>query len=127
MVLLLKDTLIFCFYSYPIGKFLSVIDIPDGKRKLHENPVPQIGGLAIMIPVVLIAFYLSIFTALTKLYITLALASGLITVLGFFDDKKKFYQKLKVRFSKVEIYDRSEVYNNIKMAVDKLSEMIVRQ
>ncbi len=81
-------SLIFCFYSYPIGKFLSVIDIPDGKRKLHENPVPQIGGLAIMIPVVLIAFYLSIFTALTKLYITLALASGLITVLGFFDDRK---------------------------------------
>ncbi len=80
-------SLIFCIYSYPIGKFLSVIDVPDGKRKLHESPVPQIGGVAIMIPIVLIAFYLSIFTELTKLYIVLAVVCGLITILGFFDDR----------------------------------------
>jgi ubiquinone/menaquinone biosynthesis C-methylase UbiE len=35
--------------------------------------------------------------------------------LGFFDNKKKFYQKLKSKFSKVEIYDRSEVYKDIKL------------
>lgn len=92
-------SLIFCFYSYPIGKFLSVIDIPDGKRKLHHTPVPQIGGIAIMIPVVLIAFYLSVFTELTKLYLVLALVSGLITILGFFDDRKNLPAVLRLFIS----------------------------
>ncbi len=81
-------SLIFCFYSYPIGKFLSVIDIPDGKRKLHQTPVPQIGGIAIMVPVILVTFYLSITNELTKLYLTLGSVSAIITLLGFFDDKK---------------------------------------
>ena len=89
-------SLIFCIYSYPIGKFLSVIDIPDGKRKLHQIPVPQIGGIAVMVPVILVALYLSINTELTRLYIILALVSALITLLGFFDDRKNLPAPLRL-------------------------------
>ena len=89
-------SLIFCIYSYPIGKFLSVIDIPDGKRKLHQIPVPQIGGIAVMVPVILVALYLSINTELNKLYIILALVSALITLLGFFDDRKNLPAPLRL-------------------------------
>ena len=62
-----------CFFSFRLGTVFSIMDIPDGKRKLHSRPVPLIGGIASMIPVVLTALILSKFSDFEKLYLVLEL------------------------------------------------------
>ncbi len=92
-------TLILCIYAFPLGQYLSVIDFPDGERKLHDVPVPQVGGISIMIPVVLTIITLSFTTELTKLYFILAMVSFLMTALGFFDDRKNLPAVLRLLIS----------------------------
>ena len=77
-----------CFYAEKIGKTLSVIDFPDGKRKLHKLPMPLIGGIASMIPLIVVSALMSILTDFTKLYLTLGATILALFLLGFFDDRR---------------------------------------
>lgn len=88
-----------CFYAEPIGKKLSVIDFPDGKRKLHDLPVPLIGGIAIMIPLIVVSALMSIFTDFTKLYLFLAAAILALFLLGFFDDRRGLPATIRLAIS----------------------------
>jgi UDP-N-acetylmuramyl pentapeptide phosphotransferase/UDP-N-acetylglucosamine-1-phosphate transferase len=38
-----------------MGRALGVIDYPDGGRKSHARPTPMVGGIALMVPLLLVA------------------------------------------------------------------------
>jgi UDP-GlcNAc:undecaprenyl-phosphate GlcNAc-1-phosphate transferase len=42
--------LIICASATTIGQFLHVMDHPDSARKIHRQPTPLVGGIAILIP-----------------------------------------------------------------------------
>ena len=44
-----------CSLAGPVGRLLGVIDYPDGGRKSHARPTPMIGGIALMVPLLLVA------------------------------------------------------------------------
>jgi len=76
-----------------LARWAGVLDVPDGKRKLHPIPVPKLGGLAVFV-----SFYACLWLAVTqlespsaRLAVQLATAtfvpSLLILALGIVDDK----------------------------------------
>jgi len=48
-------TALICANAQKIGNFAGLLDRPDSVRKLHQGSVPLIGGLAIILPVALMA------------------------------------------------------------------------
>ena len=52
-------------FARQIGARLRLLDIPDGKRKIHPAATPQIGGLAIGVPTLAVLVYL----AMTSLFL----------------------------------------------------------
>ncbi len=44
-----------CSLAGPMGRVLGVIDYPDGGRKSHARPTPMVGGIALMLPLLLVA------------------------------------------------------------------------
>ena len=44
-----------CSLAGPVGRMLGVIDYPDGGRKSHARPTPMVGGIALMLPLLLVA------------------------------------------------------------------------
>ena len=75
-----------------------VIDIPNGKRKIHKKPVPLLGGLAIYIPFVVLVAVESWVSNETEWGIIIG---GLIIIIGgVLDDKweLKPYEKLFFQF-----------------------------
>jgi len=76
----------------PVGNKLKILDIPDHIRKIHTEPVPRVGGLAIFIAVtVAVIRNLQFSKELTALFI----GSSLIYLTGFIDDIKP--QKASLR------------------------------
>ena len=41
--------LILFHFNFKIGKYLEILDLPDGKRKLHKEPIPLTGGVFLFI------------------------------------------------------------------------------
>jgi len=48
-------TSLICFNARAFGAYNGLMDRPDGTRKLHANPTPLVGGLAIILPATLLA------------------------------------------------------------------------
>ena len=44
-----------CSLAGTMGRVLGVIDYPDGGRKSHARPTPMVGGIALMVPLLLVA------------------------------------------------------------------------
>lgn len=75
-----------CLNATEIGSALGVIDRPDGQRKCHAAPTPLIGGLAVLVPFLLLVILflqpgLAVFSGM------MLLAGGL-TLVGYFDDRR---------------------------------------
>jgi len=78
---------ILCIVFVPICKYLArrfqVLDIPDPTRKIHSNPTPYLGGLAILVGI------LGVFLVDPALVIAkYLLGACLLWVVGTLDDKK---------------------------------------
>ena len=41
--------LILFHFNFKIGKHLEILDLPDGKRKLHKEPIPLTGGVFLFV------------------------------------------------------------------------------
>lgn len=76
-----------CAFAQPLGKALSVIDRPDGRRKIHSRPTPLVGGLAILVPVVAAAVLQAMRTPFGPLYGMLAAAVAVFVLVGLLDDR----------------------------------------
>jgi UDP-N-acetylmuramyl pentapeptide phosphotransferase/UDP-N-acetylglucosamine-1-phosphate transferase/GT2 family glycosyltransferase len=82
-------TVTICLFARPLGSLLGVIDHPDGGRKRHPNPTPQIGGVAIMTAVA-VTCAAGLFLeggAARDLYLAILCCGGGIAVVGFMDDQ----------------------------------------
>ncbi len=73
--------------SGPLGRWLGIIDYPDGLRKEHPAPVPLTGGLAVVFPFLCVLAYLALVEADYQLYGTLVVGGACFVVLGYVDDR----------------------------------------
>jgi len=88
---------------------LNVFDRPDGDRKKHRSPVPLLGGVAIFVSFWLV-FILAVFSKAiiflnfsVKQIVLLFLASLILMIVGFFDDKIKLRYDWRLLFSALAI------------------------
>jgi len=72
---------------------LEVMDVPDGKIKKHENPVPYLGGFAVYIPFIAT---LSIAYPFENKILWLLLGTTLLLFVGLIDDLKILKPKQKL-------------------------------
>lgn len=85
--------------AVPLGCALGVMDEPDGERKLHRRATPQVGGLAIGIPVVLFAAWQAMISELMPFYGVVALAAAALLTLGTIDDRRHIRPALRLSLS----------------------------
>ena len=85
------------FGATPVVKTLAVhmgaVDIPKDGRRMHDHPIPRMGGLAIVLGFL---FSILIFVPLTKPVQGMLLGGIMIAVLGIFDDIYDLSAKLKL-------------------------------
>jgi UDP-GlcNAc:undecaprenyl-phosphate GlcNAc-1-phosphate transferase len=78
-----------CSLAGPIGRLLGVIDYPDGGRKSHARPTPMVGGIALMVPLLLVAFIKSLpGEAFVNIFMTLVVVGLGFLILGWYDDRQ---------------------------------------
>lgn len=77
-----------CSLAGPVGRWLGVIDYPDGGRKSHARPTPMVGGIALMVPLLLVALVEASWHHPTaEIFPTLLLVGGGFLLLGWYDDR----------------------------------------
>ena len=92
----LLAALLVSFVSTPVVKALAqkmgAVDVPKDNRRMHDHPIPRMGGLAIFF-----GFMLSVlvFLPLTEQLRGMLLGASLIVVLGILDDIYALSAKLK--------------------------------
>jgi UDP-GlcNAc:undecaprenyl-phosphate GlcNAc-1-phosphate transferase len=72
-----------------MGRVLGVIDYPDGGRKSHARPTPMVGGIALMVPLLLLASY-DVLTgkAADGIFTTVVVVGLGFLTLGWYDDRQ---------------------------------------
>lgn len=78
-------------FAYKIG----AVDIPKDDRRIHTEPMPLIGGLAIYLSMVIVSL---IFLPLDRFLISIILGSSIIVISGIIDDTRGMSPKLKILF-----------------------------
>lgn len=78
-------------FAFKIG----AIDIPKDNRRVHIQPMPLIGGLAIYISVIISTL---IFIPITKEILAILIGGTIILISGIIDDKGNLSPRLKVLF-----------------------------
>ncbi|SEF38988.1 UDP-GlcNAc:undecaprenyl-phosphate GlcNAc-1-phosphate transferase [Caloramator fervidus] len=90
---------IFSFILTPfVRKFafkINAIDIPKDERRIHKEPIPRIGGLAILISFIACIFIFSLFQ---KQIIGISVGAFIIFLGGFLDDLYSLTPKQKILF-----------------------------
>ena len=87
-VLLAALTLVLCLFAGPLARVLGIVNVPDGARKIHSRETPLTGGLAIMLPVLIVAVVMTRSTDFGPFYTTLAAGLGFFLVFGLIDDRQ---------------------------------------
>jgi UDP-GlcNAc:undecaprenyl-phosphate GlcNAc-1-phosphate transferase len=82
------------FFTYWISKNLKLLDYPNRNRKLHLQPTPYTGGVAILIINILLIKFTNYDVQIKNLIIV----SSAIVLLGFLDDKYNLQVPLRVFF-----------------------------
>ena len=78
-----------CSFAGPVGRLLGVIDYPDGGRKSHARPTPMVGGIALMVPLLLVALArTALGGAPVGVFATLVVVGLGFLVLGWYDDRQ---------------------------------------
>ena len=80
-------TALICVFARPIANWLQVFDYPRGGRKAHATPTPQVGGFAVLLPLVswlLAEWYVN---PQEPLYLALLLCGAGLGAIGIMDDQ----------------------------------------
>lgn len=87
------------FFATPLVRKLAfkvgAVDIPKDDRRVHKEPMPLIGGLAIFIAVVIVTL---VFLPLDREIISILLGASFIVVAGIIDDLRELKPKTKFAF-----------------------------
>lgn len=90
---------IISFVLTPIVRRIAIktgaMDIPKDNRRVHKEPMPLIGGLAIFFAVIIVTL---IFLPLTREIISMIIGSAIIVMGGIIDDYKELSPKKKFLF-----------------------------
>ena len=88
---------VFSFATTPIVKKLAIkigaVDVPKDGRRMHKEPIPRLGGLAIIC-----GFLVSVLcfnTGFNKQFMAIIAGAAIIVVMGIIDDCKNLDAKLK--------------------------------
>ena len=84
---------IILFYFDYLKKKINIFDYPDNKRKLHNKPVPLLGGFIFLLNI--ICFIIINFFKLPTLEINIILCSVIFLFVGIADDKYNLSAKVK--------------------------------
>ena len=93
-----------CLFGKQVGVILGVMASPDGERKLHSQATPLVGGLAVMVPVVAAALFIANKSSFTPFYMSFAIATAAVMLLGFIDDRKHIRPYIRLAVSVVVGY-----------------------
>ena len=97
VVAALAVSALIAFGATPVVKTLAfhvgAVDVPKDGRRMHDHPIPRMGGLAICLGFL---FSMLIFVPLTKSVQGMLLGSIMIAILGIFDDIYDLSAKLKL-------------------------------
>jgi UDP-GlcNAc:undecaprenyl-phosphate GlcNAc-1-phosphate transferase len=78
---------------------LGIVDVPDGRRRLHEHPVPRVGGVAIYVAFTLVLATAAAFLPLDELrqqrVLAVLLGGAAIFGIGLFDDLRGLSARTK--------------------------------
>lgn len=89
-----------CSFAGPVGRLLGVIDYPDGGRKSHARPTPMVGGIALMVPLLLVALVEGPLQAgNADIFGSLLLVGGVFLVLGWYDDRHHIRPSVRLLIS----------------------------
>jgi UDP-GlcNAc:undecaprenyl-phosphate GlcNAc-1-phosphate transferase len=79
-----------CASAKSLGTILDVMAIPDGAKRKHSCSTPQVGGLAILIPLILwCCLNASVKNDETNILKTVLLAAAGVGLVGFADDQRE--------------------------------------
>lgn len=109
---------IILFYFDYIKKKVNIYDYPDNKRKLHNKPVPLLGGFIFLLNIS--CFIFINFIELSFLEVSIVLCSVFFLLVGFFDDKYDLSPKVKflllIIFLLIFFYlNENMIINNLKI------------
>ncbi len=79
-----------------LGRWLRVLDVPDGRRKLHARATPQIGGFAVVPPVAAVALWSAAGSDYLPLFGGLVLAALAFLAIGYLDDRAHLRPMLRL-------------------------------
>src|SRR5262245_31887034 len=87
-----------CFYAQPLGRLSGLLDKPDGVLKLHKCETPLIGGIALLVPSLLISIpFLSSMHQVDQPFMAIAIAATAIALaIGVLDDIYSLSPKLRL-------------------------------
>ena len=92
--------LICCSFAQRVGAWLDVIDHPDSTRKRHPRPTPLVGGIALMVPLLLVMVYQGVVRPdMAIVFLVLGLAGFGFMSLGLFDDRHQVSPGLRLLIS----------------------------
>ena len=78
-------------FAFKIG----AIDVPKDDRRVHKEPMPLIGGLAIYIAIIVTSL---IFLPINRTLLSILIGGTIILISGLIDDLKGLSPKLKIIF-----------------------------
>jgi UDP-GlcNAc:undecaprenyl-phosphate/decaprenyl-phosphate GlcNAc-1-phosphate transferase len=89
-----------CSLAGTMGRLLGVIDYPDGGRKSHARPTPMVGGIALMVPLLLVALVeASWYSGHSEIFAALLLIGAGFLLLGLYDDRHHVQPALRLLIS----------------------------
>ncbi|MFV3076054.1 glycosyltransferase family 4 protein [Niveispirillum fermenti] len=100
VVLQIALSALICLSARPIGDALGIMDKPDSLRKLHRGAVPLVGGLAILLPAMLVGTGLSIMDDVTGHWVIVPVMTTLF-VMGMLDDRQHLPPAVRLSVSLV--------------------------
>ena len=82
-------------FTIKLAKKKGFLDVPKDERRVHKEPIPVGGGIAMVISVTILMLY---YLPINKSLIMTILASLVIALSGLYDDKEDLNPKLKFLF-----------------------------
>lgn len=80
-------TILICLNSSQLGTLTRLIDRPDLNRKLHARETPIVGGLAMMIPVLVLTLLESLIFHVDVFMLAATFAASVVLAIGVLDDR----------------------------------------
>lgn len=98
-------TIILVPLSIKAANLIGALDYP-GKLKIHSDPIPRIGGLAIFSSIILISFLFPSIVSRThsETMLFISFSAGGIFLLGVLDDLKNLKFNIKLLFQMINIF-----------------------